>query len=255
MTHATDVFTGLNDPKPDMDELKCQVIREHLQKTINQILLIELNEFIGYDPHDTKGYNSGDSRNGFYTRKLKTPFGEIKVRIPRDRNGKFHQKMIAPYTRILDLWSRIVLCLYARNNTSEDIVHLLEEMYNDAYDEQTISNIANRLQDCIGQFYSLEFEPVCPCLYAVSIPLESHLELLADCSIQFLIIEDADHNYQIAEMRKSMRRSQEGFDLMMEDLKSRGVEHIEHFRTDLPELSKDCVLDRFPAARFETVGA
>lgn len=37
------------------------------------------------------GYNSGNSRNGFYDRTINTTYGKLNIKIPRDRIGEFNQ--------------------------------------------------------------------------------------------------------------------------------------------------------------------
>lgn len=66
-----------------------EVIRQHMEKAINSILKLELTEYLNYDKYDRKGFNSGNSRNGYYEQSLKTEYGELKLMVPRDHNGKF----------------------------------------------------------------------------------------------------------------------------------------------------------------------
>ena len=59
-----------------------EVMRIEVENTVNELLCLELTSFLDYERYDPIGYNSGNSRNGSYTRKLKTRFGEITVEIP-----------------------------------------------------------------------------------------------------------------------------------------------------------------------------
>lgn len=49
-----------------------EVFRQHMEKVINSILKLELTEYLNYEKYDRKVYNSGNSRNGYYERSLKT---------------------------------------------------------------------------------------------------------------------------------------------------------------------------------------
>ncbi|KAF1682444.1 IS256 family transposase, partial [Veillonella sp. R32] len=51
------------------------VFRKELEKTINLLLETELTEFLSYEKYAVEGYNTGNSRNGYYVRHLKTQFG------------------------------------------------------------------------------------------------------------------------------------------------------------------------------------
>jgi putative transposase len=57
--------------------------------TLEQMLQAELSEHLGYEPHEAKGRNSGNNRNGSYGRRLRTSQGEAEIQMPRDRNGTF----------------------------------------------------------------------------------------------------------------------------------------------------------------------
>ena len=56
-------------------------------KTLEQMLDAELTAQLGYEPYEAKGRNSGNSRNGHYTKKVRTSNGETEVTVPRDRSG------------------------------------------------------------------------------------------------------------------------------------------------------------------------
>ena len=66
------------------------LLRKELQQAVNNLLEAELTAFLGYDPYARNGWNTGNSRNGAYFRKVDTQFGPIEVQVPRDRNGQFH---------------------------------------------------------------------------------------------------------------------------------------------------------------------
>ncbi|AZR74321.1 hypothetical protein BBF96_13525 [Anoxybacter fermentans] len=57
----------------DLDSLLTDLIKEFIQK----LLKAELIEFLNYEKYDPKSKNSGNSRNGYYTRNLKTKYGNI----------------------------------------------------------------------------------------------------------------------------------------------------------------------------------
>ncbi|MCD6201648.1 MAG: transposase [Bacteroidales bacterium] len=53
-----------------------------------------MTEHLCYEKHSKKGENSGNSRNGEYTKTLKTSLDEITVHIPRDRNGEYVPQVV-----------------------------------------------------------------------------------------------------------------------------------------------------------------
>ncbi|SHK18721.1 Transposase, Mutator family [Desulforamulus aeronauticus DSM 10349] len=48
-----------------------------------------MDEHLGYEKHDVTGKNSGNNRNGYSKKRIKTRFSKTELSIPRDRNGEF----------------------------------------------------------------------------------------------------------------------------------------------------------------------
>ena len=72
---------------PDNHSIFMDLLRNELETMLNTLLLAELTElteFLSYDKYDVSGYNTGNSRNGYYERSLHTIFGNITIQIPRD---------------------------------------------------------------------------------------------------------------------------------------------------------------------------
>jgi len=63
-------------------------------ETIEQMLEAELTEELGYNRYEAEGRNSGNSRNGHYTRKMRTSGGDAQIKVPRDRNGEFQSELL-----------------------------------------------------------------------------------------------------------------------------------------------------------------
>jgi len=82
--------------------------------TIESMLEAEMDEHLGYEKNSVAGNNSGNSRNGYGKKTLKTELGETEISVPRDRNGEFEPQVIEKRrTRSDDLENRI-LSMYAK---------------------------------------------------------------------------------------------------------------------------------------------
>ena len=75
------------------------LLKQLTKALLERALQAELTEHLGYEKHDPAGYKSGNSRNGKSRKKLKGDFGEIELETPRDRNGTFEPKIVAPIRR------------------------------------------------------------------------------------------------------------------------------------------------------------
>lgn len=95
---------------------------------LDQLLESELTAFLGYDPYAREDWNYGNSRNGSYFRQVKTQFGPIKVQVPRDRKGEFHQHTLPAYGQRTDTLESTVIQLYSHGVTTREITDLIEKM-------------------------------------------------------------------------------------------------------------------------------
>ena len=79
-----------------------EIFRSQLEEAMNLLLETERTAFLGFEHYDKSGYNSGNSRNGYYDRTLKSKYGVLNLKIPRDRNGLFSQKTISSFSESND---------------------------------------------------------------------------------------------------------------------------------------------------------
>ena len=95
--------------------------------TLEKMLDAEMEEHLGYDKHSPVGNNSGNSRNGFNKKTIKSEWGEAAIAVPRDRNGTFEPSVIEKrQTRTDDIETR-VLAMYSKGMSTRDIEdHLLD---------------------------------------------------------------------------------------------------------------------------------
>ncbi|MTT33361.1 IS256 family transposase, partial [Terrilactibacillus sp. BCM23-1] len=142
-----------------------EVFRSHLEKAINSLLVTELTSFLDYEKYDRIGFNSGNSRNGSYSRTLHTEYGDLNIQIPRDRNGEFKQQTIAPYKRSNDTLESTVIHLFQKGITMSEIANLIEKMYGHHYTPQTISNMTKAVSETVEAFNNRQLHNRYVCVY------------------------------------------------------------------------------------------
>lgn len=113
---------------------------------IEEMLHVEMDEHLGYDKHERIGYNTGNSRNGTFKKTIFTEnVGEVKLDIPRDRNGEFMPVIIPKGESISAKIEDAILGMYSRGMTTSDITNQVSEIYGLELSETTISNITKRI--------------------------------------------------------------------------------------------------------------
>lgn len=132
---------------------------------VEAALKAEMDEHIGYSHNDPKGYNSGNSRNGYSTKKLKSNHGEIEISTPRDRTGSFEPKLIKKGQRRICGMDDQILSLYAKGMSTRDIVEAFEEMYGAEISPSLISQVTDKVMEDVTVWRNRPLESVYPVLY------------------------------------------------------------------------------------------
>lgn len=115
-------------------------------KTIEQMLETELTEKLGYERYEAEGRNSGNNRNGHYSRKMRTSGGDADIRVPRDRNGEFTSELLKKNSNEIE---QKVIAMYAKGNSTRDIQAMLEELYGISVSPETISKITDKVWELV----------------------------------------------------------------------------------------------------------
>jgi putative transposase len=132
---------------------------------LERMLEGELTETLGYNKYEAKGKNTGNSRNGHTEKTLKSTEGELKLNIPRDRNGNFEPKLIPKNQTRFEGFDDKILSLYARGMTTRDIQSQLEELYGVDVSPTLISNVTNEVIEEVKAWQSRPLDKVYPIVW------------------------------------------------------------------------------------------
>ena len=104
------------------------LIKQFVKSVLERALQSELTTHLGYEKHDIKGKNSGNSRNGVSTKTIQGEFGQTEIVVPRDRSSTFEPQLIQKGQTRFDGFDDKILALYARGMTTRDIQAQLQEL-------------------------------------------------------------------------------------------------------------------------------
>ena len=229
-----------------------EIMRVELESAFNELLRNELTVFLDYEKHDPIGYNTGNSRNGIYERKLKTRFGEILVEIPRDRNGEFKQQSIPSYQRSTNDLEAMVIQMYRKGITTSEIADLIEKMYGAHYTPQTVSNMTKMVQEQVQRFHQRPLNPRYAVIYCDATYLAVRRDSVAKEALHILLGITPEGNKEVLDYRLYPSESSENYREMLQDIRSRGVEDVLLFVSDgLIGLREVCVTS-FPHSRHQS---
>lgn len=226
-----DFNTKLIDTLYNPDALK-ELIRTEIESAINKLFQFELTEFLDYEKYDRIGFNSGNSRNGYYKRELNTEWGNIQLNIPRDRNGEFDQKLIPPYHRRTGFVEDMIINMYQTGMTTSEISQIIEKLYGHHYSKQTISNISEQMLEHIEEFKTRPLKNQYSVIYMDATHIAVRRDTVAKEAIHLMIGIDLAGNKEILGYRIAPQESSFVWDELLKDVQSRGVQEVLLFVTD-----------------------
>ena len=227
------------------------LFRQKLQQAVNDLLESELTAFLGYNPYERDGWNTGNSRNGAYYRKVDTQFGQIEIKVPRDRNGEFHQHTMPDYKRHTDVLEQTVIKLYSKGVTTREIADLIEKMYGGYYSPAMVSNISKEMIPKVEAYHQRHLSDKFFCVYldATYIPLK-RVTYEREAVYIAIGIKPNGHK-EVIDYCIAPTENIEIWSEMLKGFKSRGLEQIELFLSDGVVGMKEAICQSYPKAHFQ----
>lgn len=215
---------------------------------VEEMLQAELDEHLGYLKHSKEGNNSGNSRNGSYSKKVKTEsLGDMVLNIPRDRNSEYSPQLIPKGQRMSDKLEEAIIGMYSRGMTTSDISEQVKNVYGVEVSEGTISNVTARVIEHVKEWQARPLEPVYFVVWmdGIVLKIKQGGKYINKC-IYLVIGLKNDGLKEVLGMWTSENESASFWLSVLTDLKARGVEDILIACTDNLKGFTDAIHGVFP---------
>jgi transposase-like protein len=233
--------------KGDLDEL----FREHLERAINSLLQAELTAFLDYEKYDRNGFNSGNSRNGNYSRTFKTEYGELNLTIPRDRNGEFSQQTLPAYKRTNDSLETTIIQLFQKGITMAEISELIEKMYGHHYKPQTISNMSKLVSEDVLAFKERTLEANYSVIFMDATHIPVKRQTVSKEAVYITIDIRLDGTKEVLGFTIAPTESAYIWKEVLQDFRNRGLEEVLLVVTDGLSGIEESIHSVYPNAQFQ----
>lgn len=140
--------------------------RQLLKLTVEKALVAELDDHLGYGKHEAVGRNSGNSRNGFGIKTLKTPEdGELAISTPRDRDGSFEPQLLRKGQTRFTAMDDQILALYARGMSTRDIADMFQQLYGVEISPALVSKVTGAVIEEVHAWQERPLDALYPIVY------------------------------------------------------------------------------------------
>ena len=144
--------------------------------TLEQMLEAELDAHLGYEKYEAKGRNSGNSRNGHTSKKVRSGEGETEIRVPRDRNGEFEPQIVKRHERNTNELEEKIIAMYARGMSVRDIQETLNELYGMEVAPATISAVTDKVWGLVEAWQNRPLVAIYPLIWLDAIHIKMRRE-------------------------------------------------------------------------------
>ena len=141
------------------------LLKQLTKALVERALQAELTTHLGYEKHDPEGHNSGNTRNGSSSKRLKGEFGTVEIEVPRDRQASFDPKLVPKGQTRFQGFDDKILSLYARGMTTREIQGHLEEMYQVEVSPTLISNVTDAVIEEVKAWQTRPLDAIYPIAY------------------------------------------------------------------------------------------
>ena len=213
----------------------------------------ELEHHLGYGKGDKAPQGQDNRRNGKGTKTLRTPQGEVKVEVPRDRNGTFEPELVPKHQRQFDGFDDKIISMYARGMTVRDIRAHLEELYGVDVSPDLISRATESVVDELKAWQSRPLERVYLVVYLDALVIKVRDKGGVRNKSAYLVVGvRVDGHKDILGLWLADTEGAKFWLAILNELKNRGVEDILVLCADGLSGLAEAVEAAFPLTVFQT---
>lgn len=220
-----------------------------LQSFVNAALEGEMDNFL----QEAKDESTDNRRNGHTSKSLRSTAGPLSIQTPRDRSGDHEPVIVKKRERELSTGlDEIILSLYARGQSVEDVRFQLHQIYGLEVSTGAISAVTDRVWSEIIEWQQ---RPLATC-YTIIYLDAIHYKVREDGkviskAIYTVYSVTTDGQRDILGLYLSQSEGARQWGLILEDIKRRGVEDVLFFSVDGLTGFKDVIEQSFPFSALQ----
>jgi transposase-like protein len=203
------------------------MLKNLFKDTLQEIFEAEIDEHLGYTKHSNLGDNSGNSRNGYSKKNIKTRFGETELKIPRDREGDFKPRIIKKYETTSNQIEDQIIAMYAKGMSTRDIEDHMKDIYGIEVSSSMVSKITDKIMPMVIEWQSRPLDMIYPIVYLDAIHFKVRRENRVVNKAAYSVLGiNLNGQKEILGIWIGENESSSFWLGVLNDLKSRGVEDI-----------------------------
>lgn len=202
-------------------------LRDLFKETLQQVFEAEMDEHLGYQKHDNAGDKTGNSRNGYSKKTIKSRYGATKVKIPRDRNSQYEPEIIKKHETSVNGLEEQIIAMYAKGMSTRDIEDHMRDIYGIDVSAGMVSKVTDKIMPLVSEWQARPLDRIYPIVFldAIHFKVRKENRIVNKAAYSVLAINMAGHK-EVLGLWIGENESASFWLGVCNDLKNRGVEDI-----------------------------
>jgi len=194
--------------------------KEFMKNMIENMLQAEIDEHIDN--------NDNTSKNGYYSKTVRSEKGNITLDIPRDRNASYQPQVIPKGKTTISGIDDKIISMYARGMSLRDIEKQVKEMYDVEMSDSLLSRIIDKILPEIKEWQNRTLEAIYPIVYmdAMVFKIKDDTGFYKNKALHFAIGITLEGKKDLLGMWITDNEGAKFWLSIVTELKNRGVEDI-----------------------------
>jgi transposase-like protein len=232
-----------------IQELLQERLRLAIKFTLIRVLEEEIEVFVNAEPYQRTDQRR-DYRNGVYQRDLVTSMGAVEdLDVPRTRNG-FHTELFERYQRRQTELDESICEMFVQGISTAQVGNVIEVLTGSHPSPSTVSRVFHSLEEEFEGWKNRKLKAHYLYIFADG----TYFTVIYDaegCKMPILAIVgiDEDGRREVLAFTVGERENQNAWEDTLENLKDRGVEHVDLWITDGHKAMLNAIQIKFPSSK------
>ena len=221
---------------PEQEEFRQHLRRlavSAVQVLIEHVMREELEQCIGASWGECTPTRRG-YRNGSYTRDIVSSTGRIEdLKVPRDRAGAFHTQVFERYGRYEPEVAEALTEMFVSGTSTHKVGKVAEKLMGAAPSASAVSRLNQTLTEQYEAWRERSLQTHYRVMYLDGIHFTVRHGAKTDATIILTALGvDLEGGREVLALRACAEESKDGWNCLLQDLRTRGVSHIDLMVTD-----------------------
>lgn len=211
------------------------VIKDHLlqENGLNEVFTMFINGLMYSERQAFLAESSVKNKGNGYREATRSGIGsKLNLRIPRDRLGAFQPVILGILNEQEEQIKNLCFELYGKGLTTRQIEDVIENIYGSNYSRSSISRITTDFYKLVESWLNRSLDRYYPIVYIDAIHIKVRRKTVATEAFYILLGLKEDYTREVLGIVNIPQESASGWQEVLENVKSRGVQKVGLFVFD-----------------------